>query len=192
MHVTDYEGLRKLLIGTMTDAGLLVKTDEVLYLNELTRICELFIQRPIDRESTWAKVGFEWRAENQAALTFAHETDLIEAATHGLVDSRIMLHAAFHLHFDGLEVGADVIHEVTEALLGHARRYFGNDGSIVAELRLQSTQASIECLRYEIDVEAPTAGSLEWWQTWGAVCAGMLTQFDAIHEELYTRYGPTA
>lgn len=68
MHVMDYEGLRKLLIRSLEDAGLLVKADEVLYMGELARVCEVFIQRPLDYEATWAKVAFEWRPENQATV----------------------------------------------------------------------------------------------------------------------------
>lgn len=187
MHAMDYNGLRKLLIGTMEDAGLLVKADEILYLNDLTRICELFIQRPLDYEATWAKVGFEWRAEHQAALGYAEEAP--ELVVHGI--HQVVLHAAFHLHFDELEVDSGVIHEVTDAVLAHARRLFGESGAMVAELRMLSSSARIECLRYEVDVEVPGDGAVEWWHTWGALCASLLTHFDEIHAELSSRFGPT-
>lgn len=191
MHVMDYEGLRKLLIGAMEDAGLLVRADEVLYVNELARVCELFIQRPLDHESTWAKVGFEWRAENQATAQYVE--DLVEhTGSPAPFDNRVMLHAAFHLHFDDINVDSDVIREVTDSVLVHARRLFGDDGAVVAELRMLSASARIECLRYEVDVEAPGDGPIEWWHTWGAMCASLLTQFDEIHAELYTRFGPTS
>lgn len=189
MHVMDYEGLRKLLIRTMEDAGLVVKVDEVLYINELARVCELFIQRPLDYDATWAKVAFEWRAENQATVNSVE--DGAQAAFPG--SERVILHAAFHLHFDDLEIDSEVIHEVTDAILSHATRLFGEAGAMVAELRMLSSTARIECLRYEVDVEAPHYGAgIEWWHTWGAMCANLLSHFDEIHAELYSRYGPSA
>ena len=48
MRVLDYEGLRRLLIRSLEDAGLLVKVDEVLYVNELASVCELIIHRHLD------------------------------------------------------------------------------------------------------------------------------------------------
>lgn len=191
MQVTDYESLRSLLTRAMEEAGLLVKTDEVLYLNELTRACELFVQRPADRETTWAKVGFEWRAEDQAAVMQAQDAEEGEAEDGKYVpyEPQITIHAAFHLHFDGLDVDAAVIHEVTEAITGHAARFFGAEGSIVAELRLEATSARIDCLRYEIDIEPPADAGPDWWRMLGTVCAQMLLQFDTIHDELYTRFG---
>lgn len=186
MHVMDYEGLRKLLIRSLEDAGLLVKADEVLYMGELARVCEVFIQRPLDYEATWAKVAFEWRPENQATVNSV--ADGIHAVPEGVI-----LHAAFHLHFDDLEVDSEVIREVTDAILSHATRLFGEAGAIVAELRMVSSTARIECLRYEVDVEAPHhGGNFEWWHTWGAMCASLLSHFDEIHAELYSRYGPSA
>ena len=187
MRVLDYEGLRRLLIRSLEDAGLLVKVDEVLYVNELARVCEVFIQRPLDYAATRAKEAFEWRPENQATV------NSVEDGGQTAAPEGVILHAAFHLHFDDLEVDSDVIREVTDSILSHATRLFGDSGAMVAELRMVSTGARIECLRYEVDVEAPHGGaSVEWWHTWGAMCASLLNHFDDIHAELYSRYGPTA
>lgn len=194
MHVLEYEGLRSLLIAAMEDAGLLVKADEVLYMNELARSCELFIQRALDVEGTWAKFGFEWRAENQATTSYAHE--MADTPVAGMmssqIDNRVLLHAAFHLHFDDLEVDTDVIREVAEVIQAHASVYFGSEGGVVAEVRLLPASARIECLRFEVGLESPGDASLEWWTEWGTICASILAQFDAIHAELYARFGPAS
>lgn len=190
MRYLEYEDLRRLLVECMEDAGLFVKVDEVLYLGELTRVCELFVQRSEDEEGTWAKIGFEWRAENQAAAQFIEE---VAAQAPDLPYApHIMLHAAFHLHFDDLNVDADVIREVTDRFLAQARHLFGDSGAMVAELRMHSSAARIDCLRYEIDIDAPVDETLEWWQTLGNMCASLLAHLDAIHAELYSRYGPYA
>lgn len=194
MDVMDYDGLRNLMVEAMEDAGLLVKADEVLYMTELVRTCELFVQRPLDVEGTWAKFGFEWRAENQAtsayALGLAHmpytDSPLPE------IDNRVILHVAFHLHFDDLDVGTDVIREVAEVIQSYAHDHFGGEGGVITEVRLLPTSARVECLRFEATLESPSGAQANWWREWGQIYASMLSHFDEIHAELYARFGPSA
>lgn len=194
MHRFDYDYLRNLLIEAMEDAGLFVKADEVLYLSELTRSFELFIQRSVNGEGTWAKVGFEWRADNQTAAFSAQETSHFAAGDLAAPSPEryVTVHAAFHLHFDGLSIGPDVISEVSEAIQMHAQHIFDGHGSVVAEVRLLPTEARLECLRYEVMLDSPIDADLAWWQNWGDLCAAMLERFDEIHAELYSRFGPAA
>lgn len=192
MYILNYEDFRDHLVDAMMLAGLRARTDEVLYLTDMTRGCEIHVSTDDNAEEPWGKLAFEWTSENQALSQRAHAR--FESGNRcledlDLVGNKVGMHAAFHLHFDGLRVGSDVIRDVTEIIRTHAEGEFGPDGDVVAEVRLTAEYAGVECLRFEVHAECPLVSTEPWWDEWGEVFATMLAKFEEIYGRLETEFG---
>lgn len=197
MYRLNYEGLMRRLQAAMTRRGLRARREEVLYMSDLARVCEFLIQFPHrgSDERPWGKLIVEWTPENEALANRLREVPpgaepLPDEADRGV---QISLHAAFHLHFDTLPISIGRVHAITEKLRSLANAYFGGEGDVVAEVRLAETEASLACLRYEVNADAPLVTAEEWWHTWAELFYGMLLQLNAIYGELEAEFqGPEA
>lgn len=196
MYILSYEELLQHMQEGMVDRGMRVRKDEVLYLNDMARGCEFLIQlseKAGHEDGPWGKLMIEWVPENEVFTAQLDEHDPGEAflQPNSLFDERgaqVMLHAAFHLHFDSFPIGIGRIHQITEILRSHAEEYFGGDGDVVAEVRMTVAEAALACLRYEVNAGAMIITPEPWWKEWAEIFRGMLEGLRKIYEQLATEF----
>lgn len=192
MYILSYEDLVRHVQDGMERKGLQVRKDEVVYLNDMARACELLIQLPEKdghEEGPWGKLIIEWVPENEVFVSQLEEHDLNDPfmQPNGLFDERgaqVMLHAAFHMHFESFSIGIDRVHQITEVLRTQAEEYFGGDGDVVAEVRLTASEAALACLRYEVNAGAMVYTPEPWWEEWVDIFVGMLNGLRQLYDQL--------
>jgi len=193
MQLLDYAGFRDRLAQAFSSAGKFqVRLDEVVYLSDGSRGCEILVYPDGQKDGVWGKLGFEWVAENQAFYEEAEHAMHERNGEPPPLDreaAEVNMHAAFHLHFDEFDVTADVIRDVAETMKARAEEYFSDEGGVVAEVRLTSDAAKLECLRFEVNATGAAWADEPWWERWGAVFAGMLEHLERIHGDLQEEFG---
>lgn len=193
MHVLDYNAFRDRLLDAIEVQGFECSVDEVVYLNNASRGCDIFVYPDGEGGEVWGKVSFEWLPSNQALLDEmqqqASEEELDESAWASDPDAAVMMHVAFHLHFDSLPIATEAVTEAAEEIKELGESFFGDDGGVVAEVSMTSADARLECLRYEADTSAPLASEEEWWDDLAEVCRAMLDKLEKILARLRLEYG---
>lgn len=190
MEILDYNAFRDTLIDALAAYDLHTSIDEAIYLNGNSRGCDIFVHRSDEPKEVWAKLGFEWIAANQALYEEIKDAgpEFIEetVATDPGVD--VMIHASFHLHFGLLPVSPDAMRWAAEDINRVGEAFF-EDGGVIAEVSLTSTEARLECLRFEANTTAPLATREPWWDQLAEVCVSMLDKLQEILERLHYEYG---
>lgn len=196
MYILSYDGLLQRIQEGMVSRRLRVRKDEVLYLSDMARGCELLIQLPEKTgpdDAPWGKLVIEWVPENEVFTSRMQDNDpddpfLQQNSWFDERGAQVMLHAAFHLHFDSFPIGIERIHQITEVLRTHAEEYFGGDGDVVAEVRMTVAEAALACLRYEVNAGAMVITPEPWWEEWVDIFVGMLEGLRKIYDQLAAEF----
>ena len=190
MEVLDYNAFRDTIIDALAAYDLQTSIDEAIYLDSHSRGCEIFVHRTEEPKEVWAKLGFEWEAANQALYESIKDAGEGEAEEY-LNDPgvEVPIHASFHLHFGLLPVSPDAMRSAAEDINRVGEAFFGEDGGVIAEVSLTSSDARLECLRYEVNTSAPLATKEAWWDQLAEVYVSMLDKLQEIFERFNYEYG---
>ena len=191
MEVMDYHAFRDALIDALASYDLQTTVDEAVFLGSMSRGCEVFAFRSDEPKEVWGKLGFEWVPANQILLENLKDSPegAIQEALETDPGVEVMIHASFHLHFGLLPVAPDVMRTVALDISSVGQTFFGDDGGVIAEVSMTSSDAHLECLRYEVNTSAPIIATEPWWDQLAEVYASMLDKLQEIFERLNYEYG---
>ncbi len=190
MHVLDYNGFRDSIVDAITSQDLETSIDEAVFLGSSSRGCEIFVHADPEPAEVWGKISFEWSAANQALFEFHKEGDRRAAEVDASDPSaEVMMHIAFHLHFGVLSISTDAVRDVAQEIQETAVMFFGDDGGVVAEVSMTSSEAKLECLRFEVNTSAPMMVEEPWWDQLADVCRTLIDKFQAIFVRLNSEFG---
>lgn len=187
----DYNAFRDALIDAFEAYDLQTTVDEAIFLNTNSRGCEIYIHRHGEPREVWAKLGFEWVAANQSLVDRLKEfnEDLMDGSLVTEQGFEVMMHASFHLHFGLLPIAPDAMRSAAEDISRAGELFFGDDGSVVAEVSMTASDARLECLRYEVNTSAPLIAEESWWDQLAEVFLSMLDKLQEIFERFNYEYG---
>ncbi len=197
MEALDYRLVRDRMVESLVGTGLRVTVEEAVFLNSLSKGCDIFVYPAVTGPDVWAKIGFEWLAANQALFEqIEQDGELAGAAPEetGQIEedaTQVLMHCEFHLHFSALAMATEVMRDVATGIKKHAELYFGDDGGVVAEVFLSSDEAKLDCLRYEINSAVPMVTDQPWWNRWSEVARGMLDKLADLYVQLENEFGPS-
>lgn len=190
MEVVDYNTLRDAVMDAFAAYDLQTSFDEAVFLNTHSRACEIYVHRTDEPREVWAKLGFEWTASNQVLFErlkeFEEELDDVPIDQPG---AEVIMHASFHLHFGVLTIAPDAMRSAAEDMSRVGELFFGDEGGVVAEVSMTSSDARLECLRYEVGTAAPLVVQDSWWDQLAEVFVSMLDKLQEIFERLNYEYG---
>src|SRR5690606_15371477 len=154
--------------------------------------CEIFVHPWDEPGEVWGKISFEWSSVNQTLLDEVKEADSASEYAEenlGEADAEVMMHASFHLHFIHFFLSADDVRDVAEEIEELAEAFFGDDGGVVAVVSMTSSDARLECLRFEVNTSAPLITDEPWWEQLAEVVRLMLDKLQEILMRLRSKYG---
>lgn len=190
MRALDYNAFRDSILDALAAEDLESSIDEAVFLGSSSRGCEIFVHPRAEPEEVWGKISFEWAAANQALYEFKKEGEGVPDE----MDLRdpsveVMMHLAFHLHFGALTITTDAVRDVAQEIQETASVFFGDDGGVVAEVSMTSSEARLECLRFEVNTSAPMIAEDAWWEQLAEVCRTLIEKLEAILERLNSEFG---
>lgn len=190
MHVLDYNEFRDAIIDAVSSQDLETSIDEAVFLGSSSRGCEIFVHPDPEPSEVWGKISFEWAAGNQALLESYKEGD---RGANGIDPAdpyaEVMMHLAFHLHFGALSISPDAVRDVAQEIHETGAMFFGDDGGVVAEVSMTSSEAKLECLRFEVNTSAPMVADESWWDQLAEVCRALIDKLQAIFVRLNSEFG---
>lgn len=190
MHVLDYNGFRDAIVDAVSSQDLETSIDEAVFLGSSSRGCEIFVHSDPEPSEVWGKISFEWAAGNQALFEYHKEGDRVATDIDPSdPNAEVMMHLAFHLHFGALSISTDAVRDVAQEIQGTAAIYFGDEGGVVAEVSMTSSEAKLECLRFEVNTSAPMIVEEPWWEQLAEVCRALIDKLQAIFVRLNSEFG---
>jgi len=190
VEVLDYDGFRDAIVDALSSQDLETSIDEAVFLGSSSRGCEIFVHPDPEPSEVWGKISFEWAAGNQALYESYKDGEGEEAE----IDPsdpyvEVIMHLAFHLHFGALSISTDAVRDVAQEIQETAAIFFGDDGGVIAEVSMTSSEAKLECLRFEVETSAPIFADDAWWDRLADVCRTLVDKLQAIFVRLNSEFG---
>ncbi len=187
MHALNYEDLREALVDTIERAGLVARVEEIIYVRDGARECEIYVYPDEESQGIWGKLSFEWVAHSQALWE-----DIDHEMEHGNDDlsgfdpeeTEIPLHASFHLDLSPFWVETDMVREIAQGTIERASAYFNDEGSVIAEVSWSALGARVDSIRYEANAVGYFLTEETWWENWGEVFATLLGELLKAYRRL--------
>lgn len=190
VYVLNYAEFKDKIVEALTANGLKGSVDEVIFLNTHSRGCEVLVHPWDEPDDVWAKVHFEWASINQALVEELSEDGMGDYVVESLgdLDAEVMMHVSYHLHFSDLMLAPDATRHVAEDMKGLAEQHFGEEGGVIAEVSMTSSESRLECLRFEVGTSAPMVTDEPWWEQFADVTGAMLEKMQMILFRLRSEY----